>query len=300
MIENMMIGQLAASTKLSVRTLRFYADAGVLPVTGRTSAGYRVFGPDAVARARLVRTLRQLGLGLDDIKRVFNAQASLIDVAAEHSRALDAQIRLLRSQQAVLRAYIHSNELEELELMTDLTTLSADERRRIVDDYLDAVFADDPHAVAEELRMGAPELPDDPTPDQVAAWVELAQLLRDSDFVETSRRMAKRALAEGPEPDVAQFEVGRAVGELAGPAMRAGIDPDSTDALKIVERLEAIGPTPPENRARVADRIEAFTDRRVARYWTLVGIINRWEPSQAPDDIIDSWEWYARALRAHV
>jgi DNA-binding transcriptional MerR regulator len=283
-----------------VRTLRFYADEGLLPVTARTAAGYRTFGSDAVARARLIRTLRELGVGLDGIRRVQNSEASLIDVATQHARALDAHIRLLRLQQAVLRVFIQSNEPKELELMSGLTTLTADERRRIVDDYLDAVFGDDPHAVAEKLRMGAPELPDDPTSDQVAAWVELVQLFRDPDFVESSRRMAQRALAEGPEPDIAQFEVGRAVGELAGPAMRAGLDPDSSDALAIVERLEALGPTPREDRATVADRIEAFTDRRVGRYWTLVGIINGWEPSQAPEDIIDSWEWYARALRAHA
>jgi DNA-binding transcriptional MerR regulator len=296
----MMIGELAEKTKLSVRTLRFYADEGLLPVTARTAAGYRTFGSDAVARARLIRTLRELGVGLDDIRRVQNSEASLIDVATQHARALDAHIRLLRLQQAVLRVFIQSNEPKELELMSGLTTLTADERRRIVDDYLDAVFGDDPHAVAEKLRMGAPELPDDPTSDQVAAWVKLVQLFRDPDFVESSRRMAQRALAEGPEPDIAQFEVGRAVGELAGPAMRAGLDPDSSDALAIVERLEALGPTPREDRATVADRIEAFTDRRVGRYWTLVGIINGWEPSQAPEDIIDSWEWYARALRAHA
>lgn len=261
-----MIGQLAASTKLSVRTLRFYADAGILPEARRTAAGYRVFGPDAVVRARLIRTLRELGVGLDDIKHVLHSEASLIDVATEHARALDAQIRLLRLQQAVLRVFIQSNELKELELMTDLTTLTADERRRIVEDYLDAVFGDDPHAVADKLRMGTPELPDDPTGDQVAAWVELVQLLRDPDFVESSRRMAQRALAEGPEPDVAQFEVGKAVGELAGLAMRAGVDPESAEALAIVERLEAISPSPAENRVSVAERIEAFTDRRVGRY----------------------------------
>jgi DNA-binding transcriptional MerR regulator len=295
----MMIGQLAKSTRLSVRTLRYYADEGVLPVTGRTAAGYRVFGPDAVARARLIRTLRELGVGLDDVKRVLNSEASLIDVAVEHARALDAQIRVLHFQKAVLRVFIQSTNPEELELMTDLTTLTTNERQRIVDDYLDAVFRDDPNAVAEKMRMGTPELPDDPTPDQLAAWVELAQLLRDHDFVETSHRMAQRALAEGPEPDVAQFEVGKAVGEFAGPAMRAGVDPGSTEALTIIERLEALSPKPPENRATVADRIEAFTDRRVGRYWTLVGIINGWHPSQAPSDIIDAWEWYARALRAH-
>ena len=62
MIEPMMIGQLASRTGLSVRTLRFYADAGVLPEDGRSAAGYRLFGPDAVARARLIGTLREIGV----------------------------------------------------------------------------------------------------------------------------------------------------------------------------------------------------------------------------------------------
>ena len=104
----MMIGELAASSGLSVRTLRFYADAGVLPETGRAEAGYRVFGADAVARARLVRTLRELGVGLNDIARVLAAEASLVDIAAEHVRALDAQIRLLHLRRAVLRAFLKS------------------------------------------------------------------------------------------------------------------------------------------------------------------------------------------------
>jgi DNA-binding transcriptional MerR regulator len=283
-----------------VRTLRFYADAGVLPEVGRTQAGYRIFGPEAVARARLVRTLRELGVGLDDVKRVLAADTSLVDVAVEHARALDAQIRMLRLQRAVLRAFLGSTDPKELERMTELTTLTAEERRRIVDEYLDAVFGDHPNAVAEKLRMGTPELPEDPTPDQVAAWVEIAELMRDPDFVASSRAMAQRALAEGPEPDVARFEVGKAVGEFAGPAARNGVDPSSAEALTVVERLEAMSGKAPEDRVRVAERIEAFTDRRVGRYWTLVGIVNGWAPTQAPDDIIDSWQWYGRALRAHA
>ena len=296
----MTIGQLAASSGLSVRTLRFYADAGVLPAAGRTAAGYRIFGPEAVARARLIRTLRELGVTLHDIKRVLAAEKSLVDVADEHARALDAHIRMLRLQRAVLRAFIASTDLKELERMTDLTTLTADERRRIVDDYLDAVFGNESSAVADKLRMGTPELPEDPTPDQVAAWVEIAQLLRDPDFIASSRAMAQRALAEGPEPDVAQFEVGKAVGEIAGPAARAGVDPASAQALTVVQRIEGISAKAPEDRRRVAERIEAFTDRRIGRYWTLVGIVNGWPPTQAPDDVIDSWEWYGRALRAHA
>ncbi len=280
----MTIGQLAARSGLPVRTLRFYADAGVLPEAGRTEAGYRLFGPEAVARARLVRTMRELGVGLADVKRVLSAEASLAGVAAAHARALDAQIRTLRLQRAVLGAVARSTEPEELERMTDLTALTADERRRIVDDYLDAAFGDDESAVADKLRTGAPELPEDPTADQVAAWVELAGLLRDPDYLASSRRMAERARAEGPEPDVAQFEVGKAVGEHAGAAARAGVAPGSPEALTVVER------------------IEAFTDRRVARYWTLVGIVNGWAQSQtpAPETVIEAWEWYAQALRAHA
>jgi DNA-binding transcriptional MerR regulator len=299
----MTIGQLAAKAGLSVRTLRFYADAGVLPETGRSEAGYRLYGADAVARARLVRTLRALGVGLDEVKRVLAAEASLADVAADHTRALDAQIRTLRLQRAVLAAVARSTDPEELERMTDLTTLTAEERRRIVDDYLDAVFGNDSSAVADRLRMAAPELPDDPTADQVAAWVELAELLRDPDYVAMSRRMAERARAEGPEPSVAQYAVGKAVGEHAGAAVRAGVDPASAEALAVIESLEAIGgPGQPEDRATVAERIEAFSDRRVARYWSLVAVVNGWPAPQTapPEDILDAWEWYARALRAHA
>lgn len=300
MIERMMIGQLASMTGLSVRTLRFYADAGVLPEDGRSAAGYRQFGQEAVARARLIRTLRELGVGLDDIRRVLAAETSLTDVAAEHARALDAQISLLRLQRAVLRAFARSADTKELQLMTDLTALTAGERRRIVEEYLDAVFGDTAGAVADKMRMGIPELPDDPTPDQIAAWVELAALLRDPDFVASSRRMAQRALSKGPAPDPAQFQASQAVGEIAGPAARAGTDPGSAEALAVIERLEALGPQPPESRAVAAERIEAFTDRRVGRYWTLVGVINGWQPDQAPDDVVDTWEWYGQALRAHA
>jgi DNA-binding transcriptional MerR regulator len=234
-----------------------------------------------VPRARLVRTLRELGVSLDDVKRVLAAEVSLAEVAAAHGRALDAQIRKLRLQRAVLGAVARSANSEELERMSELATITAEERRRIVDDYLDAVFGDDDSTVVDKLRMGAPELPEEPTTDQVAAWVERA---------------------EGPEPDVSQFEVGKAVGEHAGAAARAGVDPRSRAALAVVERLEAMRPGEPEDRARVADRIQAFTDRRVARYWTLVGIVNGWPQTErsTTEDLVGAWEWYAQALRAQA
>jgi len=185
--------------------------------------------------------------------------------------------------------------------MTDLTTLTAGERRRILDDYLDAVFGEQHHEVAERMRIGAPDLPDDPTPDQVAAWVELAELLRDPDFIASSRRMAERALAEGAVPDESQFELGKAVGEHAAAALRAGVQPHSAEALAVIERLEQLAPGAGQDRNAAAERIETFSDRRVARYWALVAIVNGWHPKQQQDAgaMLDAWEWYAQALRAH-
>jgi hypothetical protein len=246
-----------------------------------------------------VRSLRELGVGLDDVKRVLAAEASLHDVAAAHARALDAQIRVMRLQRAVLRAVARSTCPEELERMTDLSTLTAEERRRILEEYLDAVFGEEPSPVADRLRMGAPELPDDPTAEQVVAWVELAELLRDPGYVEASRRMAERARTDGVAPDGGHGRAA-AVGEHAGAAVRTGVAPGSPEALTVIEHIEALAGGGGGDRLELAESLEAFTDRRVFRYWTLVGIVNGWPHPPMTEDSANAWEWYAKALRAHT
>ena len=49
-------------------------------------------------------------------------------------------------------------------------------------------------------------------------------------------------------------------------------------------------------RDQLADTIDTFTDRRVARYWDLLGILNGW--GRAPSQI-EPFEWFIDALRAH-
>ena len=98
------IGELATQTGLPVRTIRFYSDAGVVPEAQRSEAGYRLYGPEALPRLGLVRTLRDLGVDLATIRRVLEREVSVADVAAAHAAAIDAQIRVLRVQKAVLGA----------------------------------------------------------------------------------------------------------------------------------------------------------------------------------------------------
>ena len=69
----------------------------------------------------------------------------------------------------------------------------------------------------------------------------------------------------------------------------------------MIEPLEQSAPGEPRRRLVAAERIEAFNDRRVGRYWALVAIVNGWPPGQqqSPEQLHDAWDWYAQALRAH-
>lgn len=115
--------------------------------------------------------------------------------------------------------------------MTEATTLTAEERRRIIGDYLKAVFGDRSGGLADPMRVGAPDLAEDPTVDQVAAWVEVVDLLRDPGCIVGARGMGQRALALGPAPHPAPVEIANAIGAPVAAAMRAGAAPDSPEAL---------------------------------------------------------------------
>ena len=89
------IGDLSRRSGLSVRTIRFYSDVGVVPASARSASGHRLYDVEAVARLDLVRTLGDLGLLLESIRALLNAQTSLPEVAAAHLEALDHQIQTL-------------------------------------------------------------------------------------------------------------------------------------------------------------------------------------------------------------
>jgi DNA-binding transcriptional MerR regulator len=286
------IGQLAARTGLTARTVRFWSDAGLVPPAGRSAGGYRLYDAEAVARLDLVRTLRELGLGLEVVRAVLSRAATLAQVAAAHVAVLDEQIRILRLRRAVLSTVAtRGNTIEETLLMHKLARLSAQERQQMIDDFVDRVFADagpgDPGAgIARQMRQLPAELPDDPTPQQVDAWVELAELIADEDFRQRVRTMA---VAGRPEPPPALDH--QAVLGHAGQALADRIAPDSPEARPVLDQL-----VPPAERPRVLAQLETFTDARVERYWQLLAILNG-QPPFSP--AVPAFEWLIAALRAN-
>ncbi|MEV5893368.1 MerR family transcriptional regulator [Nonomuraea fuscirosea] len=306
------IGDLARRSGLTVKTIRFYSDQGIVPPTGRSPAGYRRYDPTALARLDLVRTLRDLGLDLATIRGVVDREISLAEVAAAHAAALETQIRTLRLRQAVLTAVARRGSTpEEMELMHELAKLSEAERRRLIGDFLAAAFGDltgNP-AFAGVMTSMTPELPDDPEPEQVEAWVELAELSRDPGFRASIRRIVEhtaehvaehigertgergRGAARVPvvRPDAAAMTRDR-----AAPALAAGIDPASAEAEPYVAALlTATG----LGGATLLDRLEAAADPRRERYAELLAVINGWPP---PESLAPALTWFITALRAEA
>jgi DNA-binding transcriptional MerR regulator len=289
------IGELARATGLTVRTIRYWSDEGAPPPVARSAGGYRLYDAASVARLELIRTLRELGLGLDDVRRVLAGERTVAEVAAAHVVALDAQIRSLKVTRAVLSTVARrGSTVEETTLMNKLARLSAAERQRIVDEFVDEIFRGldtaDPW-IRERTRSLGVSLPDEPTPEQVDAWVELAELLQNPDFRAAMRRMIEYNAADrGPDtPAGSSIQFVRRLIELAGDARARGIAPDDPEADTVLTELLGAG----TDRAAVLQRIDLGNE--VARYRELASAI---KGVQEPPRYQEEFGWVVAALKA--
>ena len=82
----MRIGEIAAAAGTSTKTLRFYEGMGLLPAPNRTSAGYRDYRPETLARLDFIHRGQAAGLTLAQIKEVLDirddGQAPCVHVRA--------------------------------------------------------------------------------------------------------------------------------------------------------------------------------------------------------------------------
>ncbi len=185
------IGELARRAGVPVRTIRFWSDSGLVPPASRTDGDRRLYDAACVARLELVTTLRELGVSLANVRRVLGGQVTAAEVAAIHLEALDTEIRALRLRRAVVAAVVkRSADGTEMGMINKLARLSAAERQHIIHDFLAEVFAGlDPSPARSTRWAAAPDLPDDPSAEQVEAWVDLAEMVTDRDFREQVRRV---------------------------------------------------------------------------------------------------------------
>jgi DNA-binding transcriptional MerR regulator len=304
------IGEAARLSGLPVKTIRYYSDIGLVAAASRTDAGYRRYDAAGLARLELIHALRDLGLDLASIRRVTERHINLEDVARAHAGAIDLHIRQLTLRRAVLRAIARGvTRPEEVQRMTAFAQTSAEESRRIMEEFLDSIFADHhDNPFALRMRTALPVLPDEPSAEQIDAWVELAGLVQDLEFRSRIREMVvegerQRAVSGITETDGATQQAGQAVVDRAGPAASHNVATDSAEALAIVNELvplfaaAASRQDSPEYRRELSRQLAKFSDHRVERYWQLIGLINGW-PAQP--SLMRPYEWFMAALDASV
>jgi DNA-binding transcriptional MerR regulator len=304
--ETLTIGELARRTGIPVKTLRFWSDEGLLPPSSRTRSGYRLYAEESLVRLDLVRTLREAGLGHDAIKKVLRRDLSLADALRLRLVAVEAHAASLERVAAALRAALRSNAPTESDLrrLSAVTRKTHEERKAVIENFYARVAEGIPIDDAWQKKMieaSAPKLPDNPTPEQLDAWVELAELVADPTFVESLRASAKEVWQRGL--DMAQM---RAVNERTAAAAAAAraknASPSSADAQKIVDDFvdgmaKASGKSPDAAlRKAIRDRFEKH-DPRASRYWELVGIMSGRAPAVGN---VEDWRFVADAIKTHL
>lgn len=86
----MKIKQAAKQSGLTPRNIRFYEESGLIGV-GREENGYREYNDQDIIRLKQIRVLRELGIGIEDIRSYFRKQVSLNELMKKRKEELRTQ-----------------------------------------------------------------------------------------------------------------------------------------------------------------------------------------------------------------
>jgi MerR family copper efflux transcriptional regulator len=109
------IGEVAKRTGLSVKTIRFYCDEGLLRPIGRSEGGYRLFNEDSLAELDIIRALRALDVPLDELTRILEVRragicncANLKLSITSKMTSIDERIQSLQAMKTELARLLNS------------------------------------------------------------------------------------------------------------------------------------------------------------------------------------------------
>lgn len=100
------VGHVASLSGISVRALHHYDEIGLLPPSGRSDAGYRLYSHADLRRLRRILFYRELGFGLEQIAQALEAPDPAAHLRRQHGLLRE---RLARTQD-LLEAVEHEME----------------------------------------------------------------------------------------------------------------------------------------------------------------------------------------------
>jgi DNA-binding transcriptional MerR regulator len=190
------VGELAKRTGVSVRTLHWYEEIGLLAPSQRSEAGHRLYGAEDLGRLQQIRSLRQLGFSLDEIRdclgeRKFSPQQVIalhlgrLDQAIELQQRLRARLESIAARYGAAEAVSAEEFIQAIEAMTMMEKYYTKEQLEELEQRKGILGADAIKAVEQEwpqlLAKVRTEMENntDPADPRVQAlakrWMELLQ-----------------------------------------------------------------------------------------------------------------------------
>ncbi len=109
------IGDVSARSGLTVKTIRFYCDEGLIQPASRSDGGFRLFGPDVFAELTFIRTLRALEIPLPDVLKILESRRSGVCTCASLQNTIQTKAGEIEAKITALRE-MH---VELMELLDD-------------------------------------------------------------------------------------------------------------------------------------------------------------------------------------
>jgi len=283
------IGAFARKTGVSVKTIRFYADEGLLPPAHVSDNGYRWFSDDDRVRLGVIRALRAADVDLHAIQRLLVGTTSADDVIRLQLDATERQMRQLRRRQHVLQTALASasDGADTLVRLEALSKLDALEWTTMLQHQTRAAMGDVPVDDAwmrDLLHTAFADLPDDLDDVQWQALCELVELLHDDEFATAMQASARPFWEQAIRFDAEVWTAG--MNDVMGQAIHcvdAGPPPSSASSQKAAQALlhlwaRACGRRRSKALARELLALLDDHDDRLEHVWTLVALIRQQPP----------------------
>ncbi|MCL1150893.1 Cd(II)/Pb(II)-responsive transcriptional regulator [Shewanella ulleungensis] len=126
----MKISELASIAQVSVKTIRYYEQIGLLSAPNRSDNGYRFYQQKDIETLIFIRRCRELNIALDDIKRLVDTQqdpkssCALVDniIAQQLARIQQTQreLALLEQSLAALATCCQNHQIKDCSILHTL------------------------------------------------------------------------------------------------------------------------------------------------------------------------------------
>lgn len=130
-VGKLQIGEVAARTDLSLRSLRHWEEIGLLHPSARSEGGFRLYSEEDVERIMVIRRMKPLGFSLDQMKSAMSALEVLRTTGRDDDQVREARAHLteVRREANERRARL-VRQLEMADEFIDLLALEVEPRAR--------------------------------------------------------------------------------------------------------------------------------------------------------------------------